>query len=156
VGGQGHRRAVGVGFQRQHAADLPRAAAAGAARLGQLRHAHRVLTGDVVDPHRAVVAQRAGQPGAGAGRVEQRPRRAVAVGQPVHGAAEQRDARPARPVGDGRVDVPGLAVRLAGGAGPPSTTSIRRGAAASRSSSTHSSPADSYTTRTPSVAACRT
>ena len=53
----------------------------------------------------------------------------------------------------------GDAVRLPSGAGPPSRTSRRRGTVSAEppsESTIQSSPADSYTTRAPSVLACRT
>ena len=121
VGGEGDALAVGRGHELQHAAELAeplRLRRVGGARV-ERGDAHGVLAERVVDPHRAVLAQRRGEPGPHARGGLQRAGGAVAVGEPVHRAPDADDAGPA-----GRVRAHAAqplarrdAVGLAGGAG---------------------------------------
>ena len=118
--GEGDALAVGRGHELQHPAELAEPlhlGCVGGARI-ERGDADGVLAERVVDPHHAVVPQRRREPGADAGRGVQGAGRAVAVGEPVHGAADGDDAGPA---GGVRADAAqpvarGDAVRLARGA----------------------------------------
>ena len=113
----------GAGAELQHPADLAVAEAPCRRRGGRAwverRDAHGVLAERVVHPHRAVLPQRRREAGPHACGGVQGAGRAVAVGEPVHGAADGDDAGPAGGVGaDAAQPVAGGdAVRLAGGAG---------------------------------------
>ena len=96
---------------------------AGLGRFGGARvergDADRILAERVVDPDRAVLAQRCRQPGADAGRGVQAAGGTVAVGEPVHGAAHGGDAGAAGGVGADTAQPVARAdpVGLTGGAG---------------------------------------
>ena len=125
--GEGDALAVGRGLQLQHAAHLACAEALLGRGVGGARvergDADRVLPERVVHPHGPVGAQRRGEAGADAVAGEQRAGRAVAVGEPVHGAADGDDARPSRRVRRDRAQPlarrdPGRLARGAGAAQP--------------------------------------
>ncbi len=121
VRGQRHRGAIGCGRELEHAAHRTRGEPAQRRGLGtavERGDAHGVLALGVVHPHRAILAQRPGQPGPDAGLAEQGAGRTVAVGEPVDRAADQRDARAPGAVGRGPGERAGRAeaVRVAGAA----------------------------------------